>query len=106
MQDVVHTIESHSFEQLVIINLSEMTVEEITKRSHEIILSILPGVNPEQLSSESDVFNLGLDSITAMTLVLKLQAAFDIQFEVSEISLENFKTPGHMIELLRKKKGL
>ena len=83
-----------------------MTVEEITKQSHDIILSILPNVKRDQLSSQSDVFNLGLDSINAMTLVLKLQDAFDVQFEVSEISLENFRTPGNIVELLRKKKGL
>lgn len=83
-----------------------MTVEEITKHSHDIILSILPNVDCDQLSNESDIFNLGLDSITAMTLVLKLQDAFGIQFEVSEISLENFRTLGNIVELLRKKKGL
>ena len=83
-----------------------MTVEEITNHSHDIILSILPNVDRDQLSDESDVFNLGLDSITAMTLVLKLQDAFGVQFEVSEINLENFRTLGNIVELLKKKKGL
>lgn len=83
-----------------------MTVEEITTRSYEVILSILPNVNRDQLSNESDVFNLGLDSINAMSLVLKLQDAFDIQFEASEISLDNFRTLGDIVELLKKKKGL
>ena len=83
-----------------------MTVDEITQHSHDIILSILPNVNRDQLSNQSDVFKLGLDSINAITLVLKLQDAFDIQFEVNEISLENFRTPGDIVELLRQKKGL
>ena len=83
-----------------------MTIEEITKHSHEVILSILPNVDRDQLSNESDIFNLGLDSINAMTLVLKLQDAFGVQFEVSEINLENFRTLGNIIELLSKKKGV
>jgi acyl carrier protein len=46
---------------------------------------------------------MGLDSITAMTLVLNLQETFGVMFEACEISFENFKTIAKIVELIGKK---
>ena len=83
-----------------------MTVAEITEKSYAVIHSTLPGMDSSTLSLESNLFGQGLDSVQAMTLILNLQTAFDVQFEGSDISLENFQTPGNIIELLKRKKGL
>jgi acyl carrier protein len=83
-----------------------MTIAEITEKSYTVIRSTLSGMDCSQLSLESNLFSQGLDSVQAMSLILNLQTAFDVQFDGNDISLENFQTPGNIIELLKRKKGL
>ena len=83
-----------------------MTVEEVRNKTQNVVLELLPDVGSEELSDESDIFSLGLDSINAMTLVFSLQDAFDIKFETNEISFENFRTVADIVELIKKKKEI
>ena len=83
-----------------------MTVEEVRNKTQNVVLELLPDVGSEDLSDESDIFSLGLDSINAMTLVFSLQDAFDIKFETNEISVENFRTVADIVELIKKKKEI
>ncbi len=83
-----------------------MTVEEVRNKTQNVVLELLPDVGSEELSDESDIFSLGLDSINAMTLVFSLQDAFDIKFETNEISVENFRTVADIVELIKKKKEI
>lgn len=83
-----------------------MTVEEVRDKTQNVVLELLPDVGSEELSEESDIFSLGLDSINAMTLVFSLQDAFDIKFETNEISFENFRTVADIVELIKKKKEI
>lgn len=83
-----------------------MTLAEITEKSYAVICATLPGIKHDQLPLDSDLFSQGLDSVQAVTLILNLQTALDVQFNGSDISLENFQTPGKIIELLKRKKGL
>ncbi len=83
-----------------------MTVEEVRDKTQNVVLELLPDVGSEELSDESDIFSLGLDSINAMTLVFSLQDAFDIKFETNEISFENFRTVADIVELIKKKKEI
>lgn len=83
-----------------------MTVEEIRHKTQNVVLELLPDVDREELSDESDIFSLGLDSINAMNLVFSLQDAFNIKFETQEISFENFQTVADIVELIEKKKEI
>lgn len=83
-----------------------MTVEEVRHKTQNVVLELLPDVGSEELSDESDIFSLGLDSINAMTLVFSLQDAFGIKFETHEISFENFRTVADIVELIEKKKEI
>jgi acyl carrier protein len=80
------------------------SLEEIKQKSRDVILEVLPNVSSEELLDDKDLFSLGLDSITAMTLVLNFQDAFGVTFETSEISFENFQTLGNVVELIKRKK--
>lgn len=82
------------------------STEQIKQEAKEVILAILPDVSSEDLNEESDIFNLGLDSINAMTLVSNLQDAFNIQLETNEINFENFQNLATIAEMVEKKKGL
>jgi acyl carrier protein len=83
-----------------------MTIEEIKQKTEDVVLNLLPDVTSEELSEDTDIFGLGLDSINAMTLVFNLQDAFDIQFESEEISFENFRTVADIVELIKSKKNI
>jgi acyl carrier protein len=76
---------------------------DVKQKVRDIVLDILPTITDEELEDDKNLFNLGLDSITAMTLVLNLQETFGITFDSSEISFENFQTLANITELLSKK---
>lgn len=80
-----------------------LSLEEIQQKSHDVVLEVLPNVTSEELEYDTDLFSIGLDSITAMSLVLTLQETFEVAFETSEISFDNFRTLGNIVELIEKK---
>jgi acyl carrier protein len=79
------------------------SLDLIKQKSHDVVLELLPDIRSEELSDETDLFDMGLDSINAMTLVLSLQDAFGIQFDTNEISFENFRTVADIAELINRK---
>jgi acyl carrier protein len=78
---------------------------EIDQKSRAVVLKLLPDVTEQDLSEEADLFDLGLDSINAMTLVLNLQQTFNVKFETRDISMENFCTIGDIIRLIQHKQA-
>lgn len=80
------------------------SLESIKQKSYGVVLELLPDVSSEELSDDVDLFDMGLDSINAMSLVLSLQDTFGIQFDTSEISFENFRTVADISELINRKK--
>jgi acyl carrier protein len=83
-----------------------MNIKKIKQKIEDVVLNLLPDISSEELSEDTDIFGLGLDSINAMTLVFNLQDAFDIQFESDEISFENFRTVADIVELIKTKKNI
>jgi acyl carrier protein len=83
-----------------------MNIKKIKQKTEDVVLNLLPDISSEELSEDTDIFGLGLDSINAMTLVFNLQDAFDIQFESDEISFENFRTVADIVELIKTKKNI
>jgi acyl carrier protein len=79
------------------------TLDSIKQKSHDVVLELLPDIRSEDLSDETDLFDMGLDSINAMTLILSLQDAFGIQFDTNEINFENFRTVADIAELINRK---
>lgn len=79
-------------------------VEAIKRKSHSVILDILPIVRSEELLEDMDLFSLGLDSVNAIMLVMSLQNTFGVNFETTEISLENFRTIEDIVKLIKRKK--
>ena len=73
---------------------------DIKEKIRQVVLGLIPDLKADELLDSSDIFELGLDSINAMTLVLNLQDAFDIKFEASEIDVENFRNIADMTKLI------
>lgn len=80
--------------------------EAIKKTSQNLVLDILQHLTQDELVDNQDIFSLGVDSINAMMLILKLQDTFSVGFEANEISFDNFRTIGNIAELIARKKGV
>ena len=83
-----------------------MITEEIKPKIYSVVLSILPNTTEDQITDDSDIFTLGLDSVNAMNLIFQLQDVFGIQFDMGEISLDNFRTVSNIEDLLKSKQSV
>jgi acyl carrier protein len=80
------------------------SMEEIKQTAQNVILEVLPNITSDDLQDDSDLFNLGLDSITAMSMVLSLQETFGVMFDTNDINFENFRTLANIVDLIKTKK--
>lgn len=81
------------------------SIDLIEDKTKNVVLSVLPNLNSEDLLDSSNLFSIGLDSVNAMTLVLKLQNTFGIKFEINDINAENFQNVATIVKLINEKKG-
>ncbi|MEH1814302.1 MAG: acyl carrier protein [Nostoc sp.] len=81
------------------------SIDLIKQETKNVVLNVLQNVNIEDLSDSSNLFSIGLDSVNAMTLVLKLQNTFNIKFEINDINSENFQSIVTIVKLIDKKQG-
>ncbi|MHC5827677.1 MAG: acyl carrier protein [Nostoc sp.] len=80
-------------------------IDLIKQETTNVVLNVLPNINSEDLSESSNLFSMGLDSVNAMSLILKLQNNFGIKFAVNEINAENFQSVATIVKLIDKKQG-
>lgn len=84
--------------------MSIKTSADITQTTKDLVLEVLPGISSEELLPDSDIFNLGLDSINAMNLLSKLQKTFAIELSADDITIENFQNLNGLVKLVEKKR--
>lgn len=70
----------------------------------QVILDLLPGTEENEITSQSDIFAMGLDSVNAMNLIMTLQSTFSIEFAPTDIQFENFRTPETILDIVQSKK--
>jgi acyl carrier protein len=78
-------------------------LEEIRQKTRKIVLDNLPNLTGVEGLDDTNLFRLGLDSINSIALVLSLEDAFGVEFEMYEISYENFRTIADIVELMKRK---
>ena len=78
-------------------------IDLIKQETTNVVLKVLPNINSEDLSESSNLFSMGLDSVNAMSLILKLQNNFGIKFAVNDINAENFQSVATIVKLIDKK---
>lgn len=81
-----------------------MMTTTIQEQVQALILDVIPDVTREDLQEETDIFNLGLDSINTMTLISNLQETFEIELDINEISFDNFQNVSTIVEMITQKK--
>ena len=80
-----------------------MTTEELKLKTKNVVSELLPNVDSQKLTSDQDIFYLGLNSINAMTLIFNLQEAFGVTFNDAEINFDNFRTIDDIVKLIDQK---
>ncbi|NEQ05162.1 MAG: acyl carrier protein [Moorea sp. SIO4E2] len=85
--------------------MSIKTRADITQTTKELVLEVLPGISSVELLPDSDILNLGLDSINAMNLLSKLQKTFAIELSAEDITFENFQNLNGLVNLVEKKRS-
>ncbi|GAX45464.1 D-alanine--poly(phosphoribitol) ligase subunit 2 [Tolypothrix sp. NIES-4075] len=81
------------------------SIDLIEQKTKNIVSSLLPNINSEDFSDTSNLFSIGLDSVNAMTLVLKLQNAFGIKFATTDMNAENFQSVATIVKLINQKQS-
>jgi len=71
-----------------------MTRQEIFARISQLIAAAMPGSDPGSLKETTDLYDLGLDSTTAVGLMLEIEDQFGLTFPDSLITDTTFQTPG------------
>ena len=56
----------------------------------------------EKINEETDLIQLGIDSLMTVELVLGLEEAFDIEFDDSDLEMENLKSVRDILTLVNK----
>lgn len=82
------------------------TQQEIQERIVNIIIDLLPGVDPSQIDSDTDIFALGMDSLNTMSLLEMLQSEFSVVLAEEDITMENFRTVGCLSLFVARKQGV
>ncbi|MCE9671611.1 phosphopantetheine-binding protein [Myxococcus stipitatus] len=71
-----------------------MTTEEMRTRLVEVLREFLPRVAPgEPVEMSRPLSEMGLDSMSAINLMLALEGAFDISFPDELLTAETFHSP-------------
>ena len=78
---------------------------EISEQSIKEILSQVGEINKDEietLTGDSDLRTIGIDSLTSIELVVKLEESFDISIGDDDLSVDNVSTINAIIELIKK----
>lgn len=80
--------------------INEVNIKNILGATQKIEQSKL-----ESIKGDEDLRSLGLDSITSIELVVKLEEEFNISIEDEDLLLDNVSTINNIEKLLRKYLG-
>ena len=83
--------------------MDKNNTKEVKQKIRQIVIANLPQVNSNDVSDEIELFSLGLNSLNTVPLVLELEEAFEFEFEIDEISYDNFRTIEDIISLISRK---
>lgn len=71
----------------------------------EILLGIMPHIEPGQLTDDADLSSVGLQSIDAPRLIMQLESKFGVSFSMEDMQPQNFRSIDSIATLLEQKKS-
>ncbi|MEO3754558.1 phosphopantetheine-binding protein [Streptomyces sp. B6B3] len=83
--------------------LPQQATDEITGRILEFLSAATGG---RELAVDQDYVAEGLiDSLLALELVTQVEQLFDVEVDVADLDLDNFRTAGRIAAFVRRKRG-
>ena len=81
--------------------MSTSQFSSVRERVRQIVEDQLAAaIGAESLGDGADLFDLGLDSMTSVALVLALESEFGVSFDLDDIRSDNFRTIANITELV------
>ncbi len=83
-------------------------MDDITTRFEQCLLRHLRLVKPDSVNYAVELVQLGLDSMTAVALLLDMEKTFDIRFPDEMLAEATFRTAGALkeaVQLLRERQA-
>jgi len=65
----------------------------------------IPALNHEKISDNDDLFQLGLNSINIIEMIVKIEEAFGIEFDDEGLTLEGLQTINKLENYIKNKIG-
>lgn len=66
--------------------------EQVKHKVCSVISNNITNHNEQEIMNTTDLFNMGLNSLNTIQVVMDLEEAFNFEFDYQKISYENFKT--------------
>ena len=85
------------------LQMATLPFDGLSSRIRDIVVETVQTVTAEAISEDSDLFALGLDSLNTVSLVLRLEEVFGVEFEMDDIDYRTFRTVAGISELIRRK---
>jgi acyl carrier protein len=84
--------------------LKQMNTEDIANNLKSNIVNLLnrPEI-ADEISDQTELFNMGMDSVILVSLVVQIEQEFEIFFEDEELVAENFQTIELIVERIIEK---
>ena len=79
---------------------SNEQLDDIQKRAYDVIVSTLRGRIKDNISIETELTAIRLDSILFIQIVVNLEAAFDFEFDDEKLLITEFPTVRSIIEYI------
>lgn len=84
-----------------------MEEERMLEKIKEIVGTVLEldEVQIEKINIDSDLLELGLDSLNAIEVIVNLESEFDMEVEDEDLMIDNLSTIDLLCNLIKKYKG-
>jgi acyl carrier protein len=77
------------------------STDEITQRLMDLLRPRLRFLKPEdELTLDSDLGQLGLDSMASIDLLMDLETHLGVQIPDESMDADTFATPGHLLKII------
>ncbi|MGE5631449.1 MAG: phosphopantetheine-binding protein [Caulobacteraceae bacterium] len=81
--------------------MSYNTVDEMFQTIRDILLKTIPNIQTENLDENTDLYEVGLDSINSVNFAMAIEEQYNITFKDEHILGQNFATIGRIKQLLK-----
>ncbi|GAA0133908.1 hypothetical protein YSY43_07480 [Paenibacillus sp. YSY-4.3] len=78
-------------------------VQDIESQVKSILFNLFSNSNPDDITNETDLDDIGLDSLNAIQLIVQLEDAFGMSIDDDELLYENFNTIPKIVDVVKSK---